>query len=140
MNALTKGLCPCNSGKPYDKCCKMLHDGVEKAKNALELMMSRYSAYAMKQADYIINTTHPKNEEFSNDLTSWTMAIQDFMHQTSFENLKVLDFQEQAHEAFVIFQAILSFEGRDCSFTERSRFVKEDDKWYYESGEIFETI
>lgn len=140
MKVQENGLCPCNSGKAYHKCCKILHDGMKSANNALELMRSRYSAYAKQRAHYIINTTHPNNEEYSNDLPSWFCAINNFMQSTTFEDLKVLDFNEKNNEAFVIFQAVLSLDGQDCSFTERSHFIKENDFWYYESGEIFEQI
>lgn len=140
MKVQENGLCPCNSGKAYHKCCKILHDGMENASNALELMRSRYSAYAKQRAHYIINTTHPNNEEYSKDLPAWFCAINNFMQNTTFENLNVLDFNEKNNEAFVIFQAVLTLDGQDCSFTERSRFIKEDDFWYYESGEIFEQI
>jgi len=38
--------CPCGSGKKYKKCCGILHKGVI-AKDALELMKSCYSAFAV---------------------------------------------------------------------------------------------
>ncbi len=49
--------CPCGSGKKYKICCFRLHKGLL-AKNALELMKSRFSAYAVGDANYIIKTTH----------------------------------------------------------------------------------
>lgn len=140
MKANEEGPCPCNSGNAYENCCKILHDGVKKADNALMLMRSRYSAYAKQNAEYIIKTTHPNNEEYSNNLPQWSAAIDHFMNNTDFIDLNVHDFSENNNEAFVIFQAVLNFKGEDCSFTERSRFIKENERWYYESGEIFEQI
>ena len=48
--------CPCGSGKKYKKCCQIYHKG-KIAKSALELMKSRYSAFAVGDIDYIIKTS-----------------------------------------------------------------------------------
>lgn len=45
-----KNLCPCHSQKCYEECCKRYHEGAA-AENALILMRSRYSAYALQLAD-----------------------------------------------------------------------------------------
>lgn len=37
--------CPCFSGKPYEECCKPIHDG-EKSPQPVEVMRARYSAFA----------------------------------------------------------------------------------------------
>jgi len=51
--------CPCGSGQKYKKCCKLFHNG-KVAKNALELMRSRYSAYVVGDAKYIMKTIMKK--------------------------------------------------------------------------------
>ena len=50
--------CPCGSQDSYKNCCKPLHRG-EPAKSAVQLMRSRYSAYALSLPDYIIATPSP---------------------------------------------------------------------------------
>jgi len=62
--------CICGSDKKYKKCCKELHDG-KPAKTALELMRSRYSAFALCKIDYIIDTTHFNNPEFTQNRKRW---------------------------------------------------------------------
>lgn len=128
-------LCPCHSGKPYQECCKAYHAG-QLPENALALMRSRYAAYALHLADYIMQTTHPDNRSYSSDEVHWKKEILKHYKQTDFYGLKILDFIDGPKEAYVIFTAYLRQDRRDMSFTERSRFLKEGDSWLYESGEI----
>ncbi len=120
-------MCPCYSGKPYDQCCGPYHAG-EPAPTPLALMRSRYSGYALKKIDYIIETTHPslqiKNRE----------EIIKFSDETSFDGLEILE----AEGDYVTFRAHLSRRGKDVSFTERSHFAKVDGKWTYHSGLLIE--
>jgi SEC-C motif-containing protein len=133
-------LCPCNSGKKYKKCCKQIHDGILNPQNALELMISRYSAYAVHRCDYIIQTTHKTNEQFMHDINHWFDEIAEFSRNTIFVGLKILDYNEMNEEAYVTFQAKLQQNGNHFSLTEQSRFIKENEKWYYQQAEIFEEI
>lgn len=50
--------CPCESGQAYSHCCQPYHQG-QAAPNALALMRSRYSAYAMGLERYLLDTWHP---------------------------------------------------------------------------------
>ena len=65
MKLSVNSICPCGSLKKYKKCCKLFHDNIKKPSNALELMKSRFSAFAFFKSDYIIKTTHQKNCVFS---------------------------------------------------------------------------
>lgn len=51
--------CPCGSGRRYAQCCRPLHLGQREAATAAELMRSRYSAFAVGDADYLLATWHP---------------------------------------------------------------------------------
>lgn len=123
--------CPCGSGFKYKKCCKLFHEG-KLPKNALELMKSRYSAYAYEQVGYIVKTTC-KIEE---DMQSFKAEIAQFAKYTNFEKLSIKEFIDGEDEAYVTFHAKLSADGKDISFSEKSRFVKKEGKWCYESGVI----
>ncbi len=119
--------CPCYSGLSYDQCCKPYHDGTP-APTPLVLMRSRYSGYALKKVDYIIETTHP-------DLLPQIrekMELLQFCTETSFDGLDILSFDGEN----VKFKAHLSKDGKDHSFTEKSHFKKFDGKWKYHSGVI----
>src|ERR1700734_4129513 len=50
--------CPCGLGDDYDSCCGRLHGGAP-APTAEALMRSRYSAFAVGDAGYLLRTWHP---------------------------------------------------------------------------------
>lgn len=137
MKLSPNDLCPCGSSKKYKKCCKTFHDGIIFPKTALELMKSRFSAFAVSNSKYIISTTHKENPDFTDDLKSWNEDIINFSKNTRFERLEVLDFIEDV-ESFVTFKATLFQDNRDISFTEKSRFLKADDKWQYVDGQFID--
>ena len=126
-------LCPCHSGKPYAECCQPFHQGV-KPEIALQLMRSRYAAYALQLADYIMATTHPENPSYSENRKVWAKQIGHFCQQTLFEGLEIMEWKEGEQEAFVTFKAILKQGGQEASFTEKSRFLKVKGRWLYHSG------
>lgn len=126
--------CPCGSEKKYKKCCRVFHDKKALASLASELMRSRYSAFATKNADYIIETTHKDNPDFTVDINSWRADVLAFCEYTVFEKLDVLEFIEGEFESFVTFKATLKQDKKDVSFTEKSRFLKENGKWFYVDG------
>ncbi len=127
--------CPCGSNKKFKKCCKVFHDG-QFPKNALELMKSRYSAYVVGNSEYIIKTTHKSNNDFTNDTKTWKNSIEDFSYYSEFKSLEILDFIDGESEAFVTFKANIFQDNNDVSFTEKSRFLKENDFWLYVNAEF----
>lgn len=127
--------CPCFSGKAYRDCCQPFHQGIG-ANNALALMRSRYAAYAIGLADYIIDTTHPDHPAYERNRKKWKKDILAFTRSTQFIGLDILDFTEGEYEAFVTFCAHLQQAGRDVSFTEKSTFLKEQGRWYYVMGVV----
>ena len=121
--------CPCNSGYKYKKCCQKYHKGARPV-YAKQLMRSRYSAYAFGLADYIIKTTHPNNSDYTKEKQKWKEEILSFCRHTEFLGLNITESYEEEVEAFVTFEASLS----SGLLREKSRFLKEDGKWLYESG------
>ena len=61
--------CPCGSGLEYAACCEPLIVGDKPAQTPEALLRSRYSAYAKKIVDYIVDTTHPDQKEPDNRKT-----------------------------------------------------------------------
>ncbi|MBD8585273.1 SEC-C domain-containing protein [Frigoribacterium sp. CFBP 13729] len=51
--------CPCLSGETYGACCGPLHAHVVPAPTAERLMRSRYSAFAVGDAAWLLETWHP---------------------------------------------------------------------------------
>jgi SEC-C motif-containing protein len=135
MASLVNQPCPCGSHKKYKKCCAIFHKG-SNPKTALELMKSRYSAFAVGDAKYIIKTTHKENPEYNEDKKAWERSILDFSYGTEFKKLDIIDFIEKDDEAYVTFKVQLEQNGKDASFQERSKFYKVDGVWKYHSGEV----
>lgn len=135
MQISNNTLCPCGSLIKYKKCCKVFHEK-KVAKTALEVMKSRYSAFCIKDYMYIIKTTHPSNQDFTDNQKLWKSSILDFCKATTFENLKILLFEEEKEVSFVTFKVSLLQNNNDVSFTERSRFEKVNNIWLYHSGEF----
>jgi SEC-C motif-containing protein len=124
--------CPCGSGLKYKKCCLKYHKGALPS-TALQLMHSRYSAYALGLAEYIMSTTHPDNSDFTEEREQWKKEILAFSRATAFEGLKTVAFVDGEEEAYVTFEALLS----SGLLREKSRFLKENGKWLYVDG-VFE--
>lgn len=128
-------LCPCGSKKSYRDCCQLYHKG-QKAENALLLMKSRYSAYAMGATDYICSTTHPKHVDAIKPIEEWKREIASFSRGTFFKKLEILKFEEGTPFSYVTFRVFLEQNRKEYSFQERSKFEKIGEAWLYLSGEI----
>ena len=140
MKFSVNSICPCGSLKKYKKCCKIFNYDIKNPSNALELMKSRFSAFAFCKSDYIIKTTHKNNSDFSTNISSWKADIELFSKNTIFEKLDILDFTDNEFESFVTFKASLFQNEEDVSFIEKSRFLKNNNIWLYVDGEFLDTI
>jgi len=127
--------CPCGSNIKYKKCCQVFHKG-KIANTALELMKSRYSAYVIKDVKYIINTTDVNNPDFTLETISWANDIEEFCTNSEFRSLDILEYIEDDNISYVKFYVNLYIQGQDQSFTEKSKFVKINNKWLYVNGEF----
>ncbi len=129
-------ICPCKSKKNYDECCRPYHTGQLTPSDALILMKSRYSAYALSLANYIMQTTHPDHPEINKKNWDWRESILSFSKETEFIDLEILSFEEKANEAYVTFTASLKQQDKDISYTEKSFFEKVNEIWLYKEAEF----
>lgn len=136
MQNQSSSLCPCCSGQLYQECCQKFHQGNAIPDTAQKLMRSRYAAYALGLANYIIMTTHPDHPDAKRNREQWLKEILQFSKQTQFIKLEILKDEEGEKESFVTFVAHLKQSVRDATFTERSYFQKIDNRWYYLSGKV----
>ena len=77
-----ESLCACGSEKQYGRCCRRFHVAQSQPRLAVELLRSRYSAYAYRLPSYIMSTTHKSTSEF--DRRKWKMEILSFCKQYQF--------------------------------------------------------
>ncbi len=132
--------CPCQSGAVYSKCCAPFHEHKILPETAMQLMRSRYCAYALKNAPYIIETTDKESPLRMDSLEKWLLDISAFSAATRFNGLKIVEHVPELDNnclSYVTFHAFLqsAANGEDMSFIEKSLFYKKDGRWYYHSGE-----
>ncbi|WFM70762.1 YchJ family protein [Halomonas sp. CKK8] len=115
--------CSCGSGRPLASCCGCYHAD-EPAPTPEALMRSRYSAFVLDLADYLLATWHPSTRPASlapDPATVW-------------KRLEVLESDEEGERGRVHFRATFR-EGRRWSVLEESsRFVLEARRWFYLDG------
>lgn len=121
--------CPCRVAGDeltYAQCCQALHGGMRPAPTAEALMRSRYSAYAMRNAPYLLATWHSSTRPVTMDFP----AAQEWQH------LRIVAAHEQGNSATVEFVARSRIAGRKHELHEISRFVRVFGRWFYVDGLI----
>jgi SEC-C motif-containing protein len=129
------GDCPCGRrdgaghALPYAQCCgRLLADYAgAPAPDAEALMRSRYSAFVLERAGYLLASWHastrPSQVSFDPGVKWLGLELREH---------KVVD-ASHAEVEFVARQRDQS--GRAVRLHERSRFVREDGRWYYVDGD-----
>ena len=130
---ISMNLCPCHSQRSYSTCCKPLHKGAIAASPEL-LMRSRYSAYALCIAKYIMETTHKDSPHFCQNTSEWKKELLLFCKGTEFVGLTIISKETEGKTGTVTFLAKLMQNGMDASFEEKSLFKKMGKKWLYVQG------
>jgi SEC-C motif domain protein len=117
--------CPCGSKIRYKSCCEPYVSQIVSPPNALALMKSRYSAYVVGNANYIVVTTCEKNRVLHKleDIEIWSKQCQ-------FLSLKIVDVLPEVVE----FEAMYKTEGSYFVHHERSSFKQESGIWCYEDA------
>ena len=118
--------CPCHTGEQYDDCCGRFITQNSLPESALELMRSRYSAYALNKPGYLITTWHPhfrpKKLKMETNL-KWV-------------NFTIIEHATQGGVAQVEFEAQFISEGKVGFLHEQSHFVRQKKRWFYTKGDM----
>jgi len=121
--------CPCGSGAAYNECCGAIISGSRKAQTPEELMRSRYTAYVVKNVDYLVQTTHPtlRTDDLEKSIRKW-------MRQVEWLKLHIIAAEGDRVE-FMAEYLSATAPGRhhECSV-----FKKLNDEWFY-LGEEFDS-
>ena len=123
------GDCPCGSGDPYARCCGPYHRGERAAPTAEALMRSRYSAFAVGAAPYLVDSWHPSTRpaslELDDDVVWRHLEIMRTQRGGPWDTDGVVEFEAR----FV--------QGRSRGrLHEVSRFVREHGRWFYVDGDV----
>ena len=125
--------CPCHNGRKTKSCCGPILRG-SPAPTPLALMQSRYAAYATRNIDHIIKTTHPDSPHYQVNRKEWWNQIEAFCEGFEFVGLTIHDSETSTSSGWVEFTAHLKQGEEDASFTERSRFFFQNGAWLYHSA------
>ncbi|WP_434777084.1 YchJ family protein [Neisseria sp. Ec49-e6-T10] len=128
---LKNTFCFCGSTKIYEQCCAPFHFGLKNAQTAEELMRSRYSAYVQKLDQYIQKTWHP---------SSRPVVIENAEPHLKWLGLTIVQtYSCSDTEAYVEFVACYRVGGGPAQkMQELSRFVYEQEQWFYIDGSFVE--
>jgi SEC-C motif domain protein len=129
------GPCPCGRLDPMGRtlplaaCCGRFLGHVDErpAPDAESLMRSRYTAYVLGDEPYVLATWHPRTRPDSarfDPATRW-LGLQVREHRLLDESHAEVEFVARHRAA-----------GRAVRLHERSRFVREQGRWYYVDGEL----
>ncbi|MFK4729150.1 YchJ family metal-binding protein [Agromyces mediolanus] len=118
--------CPCGGGE-YAACCGPALDGATPPPTAAALMRSRYTAFALSDTRYLLESwaaaTRPR--ELSLDPgTDWRRLVV----------IDVVDGGADDPTGIVEFRAVFRDADGRGELHERSRFVREDGRWRYLDG------
>ena len=121
--------CPCCSGKNYKDCCQPFHLGETQAPTAEALMRSRFSAFAIPNGKYLMETTWPAKRKFHDikDLQEWG----EINEWTKLEIIRTPTLDQVEFKAFYTDE-----KGLPQLHHEHSLFRCKGGKWYYVSGKF----
>jgi len=126
--------CPCKSGKTFGECCGPIIAGTVRAETAEALMRARYASYVTGDVQFLkTSSTMAVQAEFDeNESKSWSAAAQ--WH--GFEIIRCEAGGEGDKTGVVEFRALYTAQGKFCNHHEVSQFVKEQDGWKFDNGEM----
>ncbi|MFB2586458.1 YchJ family protein [Herbiconiux liukaitaii] len=121
--------CPCLSGSTYGECCGLYHRGDAAAPTAERLMRSRYSAFAIGDADYLRASWHPSTRppalELDDDVRWYRLDILDRRAGGVLDTEGEVEFRARYRPKP---DRPLATAGE---VHERSRFLRENGHWLY---------
>ena len=121
--------CFCGYKLTFENCCHPLIERNKTATSPEQLMRSRYSAYCIQAADYLVATTHPSTRKFhkKSELLNWSKS-------NTWIKLEITSFDETTVEfkAFYLDESLNAI-----THHEKSTFVFENGSWFYVDGIFF---
>ena len=97
-------------------------------------MRSRYAAFALHLGDYLVATLARAHEDAALPKDALARELSRSAMSRRFMGLTIISSKADGDEGEVTFIAKIFERGRDVSFGECSRFVREDGAWRYASG------
>jgi SEC-C motif-containing protein len=116
--------CLCGLPASYQDCCGNLHRGEAAATTAEQLMRSRFTAFGVGDAAYLLRTWHPTSRPAHLDLDKRTRWVR-------LEILETTGGSVVHTEGTVRFRAHYIDRGKPGEMEENSHFVRINGRWVY---------
>lgn len=130
-NTENLSLCPCESGKPYNLCCQRFNDHSENAPTAESLMRSRYTAFVLRDEEYLRYSWHP-------DYCPANILLNKEIRWLGLKIRNVIAGGVEDESGEVEFVARSKINGIARRLHELSRFTRVQNRWMYIDGKIFD--
>lgn len=121
--------CYCGSNIDFNTCCNLIIKGNKIAETPEQLMRSRYTAYVLQNADYLVQTTHVSQRKYysKSEILKWAKA-------NTWLQLDVITTSGTTVE----FKAYFLDENLQAQVHhEKSTFKQENGSWFYIDGEFY---
>lgn len=122
--------CYCCSQKTFENCCEPFILNKQFPDTAEQLMRSRFTAYCVCDYGYILNTYDSASRA--------NLTIQALEESAAGSKWFALQITETGEPDTVEFFAFYFLAGKPYLLHETSRFIKESNRWVYQSGELHE--
>jgi len=122
-------MCFCDRDESFELCCEKYLKNLENPKEPVELMRSRYSAFVTKNIEYLVKTDRKSYSEVEKE------DLKNYCNQVEFKALEIVDYGD----SFVEFKAYYILNEKLEIQHEKSYFVKQNDSWLYDRGDILES-
>ena len=122
-----------NKAIPFENCCKPFIEKQASPATCEQLMRSRFSAFCLNDATYLIDTLHISQRTPDDYLT-----LQENFNSTQWLGLKVMASSNHTVEFCAFYSCPPS--NNIEQLHERSEFVQQGAHWYYKIGEHLPSI
>lgn len=121
--------CPCGSLHEFAECCEPYLNGTQSAPTPEALMRSRYTACALQNTAYLLNSWHPDTRPKTLELDL----------QMRWLGLKIVKVHRGVHENIGHVHFVARYKvknGQAHRMEENSRFKKIGTQWFYVDGDF----
>lgn len=128
--------CPCHSERPYAACCQPFHEGAARPERPAELMRSRYAAFALGRAPYLIETLAAAHPDRQTPEAAHVRELASIKDVRRFMGLRIYGEWVEGDRGEVLFAAKLFERGQNVGIVELSTFERTEGRWRYASGTL----
>jgi SEC-C motif-containing protein len=124
-------VCVCDSQKPYAHCCQPFLSGCKQTKTPVQLMRSRFSAFALGgYGSYLLRTWLPASSKGLSEFELSQLSV-------NWRGLAIIDKSQTGERGMVEFKATFVDHDNEIGLHhEISQFHRVSGRWYYASGRV----